>query len=130
MAAQLHFRKLRANMSESYAVRKGEPMMNAKSLFLIGTLALAGVANAKSYDIVLGAPAKAGSAHLAAGEYSLKVEGNTAIFTSVETGKKVSAAVKVQDSGKKFDQTAVDSTGDQITAIELGGSSKKLEMGE
>jgi hypothetical protein len=78
--------------------------MNAKSLFLIGALALAGIANAKSYNIVLATSAKAGSAQLAAGEYSLKVQGNNAIFTNVETGKKVATTVKVQDAGKKYDQ--------------------------
>jgi hypothetical protein len=46
--------------------------MTTNSLLLIATLALAGVANAKSYDITLSAPMKAGSVQLAAGEYSLK----------------------------------------------------------
>jgi len=108
--------------------------MNTKSLLLIGTLALAGIASAKSYDIVLSAPAKAGSVQLAAGEYSLKVEGANAIFTSVKTGKSFTAAVKVEDAGRKFDETAVDSNNqngaDRITTIELGGSSTKLELGE
>ena len=108
--------------------------MNIKSLLLIGTLTLAGIASAKSYDIVLSAPATAGSVKLAAGEYTLKVQGTNAIFTNVETGKSVTAAVKVEDAGKKFQQTAVDSNNnngtDQIKTIELGGSSTKLEMGE
>lgn len=108
--------------------------MNTKSLLLIGTLALAGIASAKSYDIVLSAPAKAGSVQLAAGAYSLKVKGTNAIFTNVETGKSFTAPVKLEDAGKKFSTTAVDSNNqngtDQITAIELGGSSTKLEMGE
>jgi hypothetical protein len=104
--------------------------MTSKSLLFIGTLALAGIASAKSYDIVLSSPAKAGSVQLAAGEYSLKVKGNSAVFTNVETGKSVSAPVKVENATKKFDQTAVDSTADQITAIELGGSTTKLDMGE
>jgi hypothetical protein len=108
--------------------------MNAKSLLVIGTLALAGIASAKSYDIILSAPAKAGNVQLAAGEYSLKVQGANAIFTNVETGKRFTAAVKLQDAGKKFSTTAVDSNNqngtDQITTIELGGSSTMLELGE
>jgi hypothetical protein len=104
--------------------------MTSKSLLLIGTLALAGIASAKSYDIVLSAPAKAGSVQLAAGEYSLKVQGSNAIFTNVETGKSVTAAVKVENGAKKFEQTAVDSTGNQIKSIELGGSNTMLELGE
>jgi hypothetical protein len=108
--------------------------MTSKSLLLIGTLALAGIASAKSYDIVLSSPAKAGSVQLAAGEYSLKVQGGNAILTNVETGKSFTTAVKSEDAGKKFSATAVDSSSkngaDQITAIELGGSSTILELGE
>jgi hypothetical protein len=108
--------------------------MTTKSLLLIGTLALAGIASAKSYDIILSASAKAGSVQLAAGEYSLKVQGSNAVFTNVETGKSFTTAVKSEDAGKKFEQTAVDTTSnngsDQITVIELGGSSTKLELGE
>jgi hypothetical protein len=108
--------------------------MTSKSLLLIGTLALAGIASAKSYDIVLSSPTTAGTVQLAAGEYSLKVQGSNAIFTNVDTGKSFTTAVKSEDAGKKFAATAVDTTNnngsDKITAIELGGSSTKLEMGE
>jgi hypothetical protein len=108
--------------------------MTTKSLLLIGTLALAGIASAKSYDIILSAPAKAGGVQLAAGEYSLKVQGSNAVFTNVETGKSFTTAVKSEDAGKKFSQTAVDTTSnngsEQITVIELGGSSTQLELGE
>jgi hypothetical protein len=108
--------------------------MTTKSLFLIATLALAGIASAKSYDIVLAAPAKAGSIQLAAGEYSLKVQGSNAIFTNVQTGKSFTAPVKVETAGKKFDVTAVtcdtkDGDG-RITSVELGGSTTKLELGD
>ena len=79
-------------------------------------------------------PARAGSVQLAAGEYSLRVQGSNAIFTNVDTGKSFTTAVKSEDAGKKFNATAVDTSSkdgtDQITAIELGGSSTKLELGE
>jgi hypothetical protein len=108
--------------------------MTAKSLLLIGTLALAGIASAKSYDVTLSTPTKAGSLTLAAGEYSVNVLGSIAVFTNVETGKKFIAAVKAQDAGKRFDATAVDCNtkdgAERITAVELGGSSTKLEFGE
>jgi hypothetical protein len=108
--------------------------MTTKSLLIIGTLALASIASAKSYVIILSAPTKAGNVQLAAGEYSLKVQGANAIFTSAETGKSFTAAVKAADAGKKFATTAVDCSSkdgaDQMTAIELGGSSTKLELGE
>ena len=108
--------------------------MTTKSLLLIATLALAGIANAKSYDITLSAPAKAGRVQLAAGEYSLRVQGSNAIFTNMQTGKSFTAAVKAETADKKFDATAVVSTtkdGDShITSVELGGSSTKLELGD
>jgi len=102
--------------------------MTSKSLLFIGTLALAGIASAKSYDIVLSAPQKAGSVQLAAGEYSLQVKGTNAVFTNVETGKSFTTAVKAEDGGKKFEQTTVDTNANQITTIELGGSTTKLDL--
>jgi hypothetical protein len=108
--------------------------MTTKSLLLIGTLALAGIASAKSYDIVLSSSVKAGNVQLAAGEYTLKVQGSNAVFTNVDTGKSFTTAVKAQDAGKKFNATAVDSNtkdgSEKITSIELGGSSTILELGE
>src|SRR5580704_6852308 len=86
---------------------EGRLKMTTKSLLLIATLALAGIANAKSYDIILSAPTKAGSVQLATGEYSLKVQGGNAIFTNVQTGKSFTTAVKVEDAGMKFGVTAV-----------------------
>ena len=108
--------------------------MTIKSLLLIGTLALAGIASAKTYDVTLSAPAKAGSLQLAAGEYAVNVLGSIAVFTNVETGKKFIAAVTAEDAGKKFDVTAVDCSvkngSERISSVELGGSSTKLELGE
>src|SRR5580658_8690095 len=105
--------------------------MTTKSLLLIGTLALASIASAKSYDLILSAPAKAGGLQLAAGEYTVSALGSIAVFTNVETGKKFIAVVKAEDAGTKFDATAVDCKtkdgAEQITAVELGGSSTKLE---
>lgn len=108
--------------------------MTTKSLLLIATLALASIASAKSYDIVLSAPAKAGSVQLAAGEYSVNALGSIAVFTNLTTGKKFIAVVKAEDAGTKFDQTAVDRNtkdgAERITSVELGSSSTKLELGE
>jgi hypothetical protein len=108
--------------------------MTTKSLLMIGTLALASLTSAKSYDIVLSSPAKAGNLELQPGEYTLKLQGNNAVLTNLDSGKKFTAPVKVENAGKKFDVTAVDTTkqngADAIQAIELGGSNTKLEFGE
>ena len=108
--------------------------MTTKSLLLTATLALAGIANAKTYDIALSAPMKAGSLQLAAGQYSLKVQGTNAVFTNMQTGKSFTTAVKAETADRKFDVTAVISDtkdGDsRITSVELGGSTTKLELGD
>jgi hypothetical protein len=111
----------------------GETIMTNR-LLLVGALALASLslASAKSYDITLTQAAKAGSVQLAAGQYRLKVDGSNAVFTSVDGNKSVSVPVKVESAEKKFDQTAVetnDSNGaSKVEAIELGGSTTKLEF--
>jgi hypothetical protein len=110
--------------------------MTAKSLLMVGavTLASLGIASAKSYDIMLAAPAKAGATELKAGEYKLKVEGSQAVFTDQENSKSFSVPVQVENSGKKFNDTAVESTNrdgmDQIQAIDLGGSNTRLTLGQ
>jgi hypothetical protein len=108
--------------------------MTTKSLLLIGTLALASIASAKTYDLTLSAPSNAGAVQMAAGAYTVKVMGGFAFFTNVDTGKKFIAPVKEEDAGKKFGTTAVECTTkdgeSQITSVELGGSSTKLELGE
>jgi hypothetical protein len=109
--------------------------MTIKSVLIVGALGLAslGIASAKSYDIILNAPAKAGATELKAGEYKLKVEGSQAVFTDANS-KTFTAPVKIDSSGKKFDHTSVDTTSggdmDNITAIELGGSTTKIEFGQ
>jgi len=110
--------------------------MTNRSLLLAGALALASfsIASAKSYDIMLTEPALAGSLHLKAGEYHVKVEGATAVFTSVDTAEKYTAPVKIEKTGKKFDQTAVETNTtngtDKVQSIELGGSETRLDFGD
>lgn len=110
--------------------------MTNRSLLLAGALALASfsIASAKSYDIMLTEPAQAGALQLKAGEYHVKVEGANAVFTSVDTSKKFTAPVKVEKTGKKYDQTAVETNTangtEKVQAIELGGSDTRLDFGD
>lgn len=106
-----------------------------KSLILTGAVALFSIiASAKSYDIALSDPVYAGNVQLKAGEYSMKVKGNTAVFTSQDTYKTFTAPVKIEQAPSKFDQTAVDTSKqdgtDHIRRIQLGGSSTQLDFGE
>ena len=108
--------------------------MTIKSLFLVGALAVASlsIANAKTYSITLYNPAKVGNVQLKAGDYRVKVEGDQAVFTSLDSAKQYTAPVKVETEGKKFEETAVDSTNvsneEHITSIEVGGTTTKLEF--
>jgi hypothetical protein len=111
--------------------------MNFKSLILTGVLAVASlsIASAKSYDIVLSGPTKVANVQLKAGEYTLKLDGNNAIFTDVESGKQFTAAAKIDaPATAKYHETAVDtdkkSDMDHISAIELGGTTTRIEFSE
>lgn len=87
------------------------------------------VVNAKTYDITLSNPAKAGSVQLKPGIYKLKVEGSSAVFTDGKS-KSYTTPVKVETGEKKYDDTRVHSTRegaeDRINQIDLGGSKTKL----
>jgi hypothetical protein len=106
--------------------------MTTKSLLLTGALALCSFSMgfAKSYDLVFSTPVRAGNLQLEPGEYTLKVKGNVASFTNIDTEKTYTAPVKIQNTGKKHDVTAVDTTNNQIQKIELGGSADELQFGE
>ncbi len=103
-----------------------------KTLFLAGVLSLASltVASAKSYEIVLSAPTKVGAVQLKPGQYTLKVQGSNAVFTSLDTNKSYTTPVKVENGDTKFDSTKVQSAKqgdtDQVNEIDLGGSKTKL----
>jgi hypothetical protein len=105
-----------------------------KKMFTVGVLALASMslASAKTYEITLAAPTKAGSVQLKPGQYTLKVDGSKAVFTFMETSKQFTTEVKVQTTEKKFEDTKVDANKDGgtdvIKDIELGGSKTRIEF--
>jgi hypothetical protein len=117
-------------------VKENSMTVTKKSLLITGVLALSSLplASAKSYDIILNGPAKAGSLQLAPGEYKLKVEGTNAVFTDTQTDKSYTEPVKVEKADKKFDSTMIESRIDgkmeNIHSIDLGGSPTKLEFGQ
>ena len=105
--------------------------MTAKSFLLISVVGITsiGIASAKSYSFTLTTPTKAGATTLKPGDYEVSVKGTQAVFTS-ESGKSVSVPVKVEQSDKKFDSTAVNADSDSIKEIDLGGSTTKLTFGQ
>jgi hypothetical protein len=105
-----------------------------KKLLAIGVLSLfsLSILSAKTYEITISAPTKAGSVQLKPGEYKLKVDGSNATFTEVNSSKSVTTPVKVENGDKKYDDTRVEITRDgdtdKLEDIELGGSKTKLEF--
>jgi hypothetical protein len=107
-----------------------------RKLFIVGILALCGLslAFAKSYELTLSSPTKVGSVQLKPGQYTVKVQGDKAIFTFVDDAKQFTTSVKVENTDKKFDTTRVDAAKegnmDVVKDIELGGSKTRLQFGE
>jgi len=105
-----------------------------KKLLAMGALTLfsLSILSAKTYQITITAPTKAGSVQLKPGEYKLKVDGSNATFTEVNSYKSVTTPVKVENGDKKYDDTRVqitkDGATDKLEDIELGGSKTKLEF--
>jgi hypothetical protein len=108
--------------------------MKIKTFFATGAMLLSIVAigSAKSWDIVVDANTKAGSVVLPAGNYSVRLNNNEALFIS-ESGKKFTVPVKVDTAApKKYDATEVKTVkqGDTnvINAIDLGGTTQELQF--
>jgi len=110
--------------------------MTTKSLLCAAVLTLVSfaAASAKTYDIVLDNPVKAGAVQLKPGAYIVKVKGDSAIFTSVSSGKSFTAPVKLGSDGSKHDATTVRTTTEDgaevLKSIRLGGSNTTLEFNE
>ena len=108
--------------------------MKTRTLLLTAALAIftLSVASAKTYDILLSSPTKAGNLQLKPGEYRLNVNGTKAIFTDVNTAKSFTTEIKVENSDKKFGDTKIDALSDGPTSvikdIELGGSKTKIDF--
>jgi VCBS repeat-containing protein len=106
-----------------------------KKLFTVGILALCSltIASAKNYELTLSSVTKVGTLQLKPGQYTLKVDGDKAVFTYLETSKQFTTQVKVEATDKKFDTTRVDASKadgvDVVKDIELGGSKTRLEFG-
>jgi hypothetical protein len=110
--------------------------LKMKKLFTVGILALCSltIALAKNYELTLSSTTKVGNIELKPGQYTLKVQGDKAIFTFVDTAKQFTTNVKVEATDQKFDTTRVDANKngnvDVVKDIELGGSKTRLQFGE
>jgi hypothetical protein len=82
--------------------------------------------------ITLSGTTNAGSVQLKAGNYNVKLDGDKAVFTQIDTSKKFTVPVKVENAAKKFDGTRVDTTNDgkadTIKDIQFGGSTTQIDF--
>jgi len=108
--------------------------MSTKSLLMVGAMTIASlsIASAKSYDVVLNAPAKAGTTELTPGEYKVKIEGSQAVFTNVLSNKSVSVPAQVENGQRKFPYTSLETISqdgmDNIQAIDLADSNTRVTL--
>jgi roadblock/LC7 domain-containing protein len=111
-----------------------EIAMRTKALFSAAVLLMTTLAAArtKSYSIALPDPSTVSGVALPAGEYKVSVSGSDAVFTNVQTQKRTTVPVKIENGGNKHGQTAVETTLQnntrQIRAIELAGTDGTLEF--
>ena len=92
------------------------------------------MAGSKTYNVEFDHSVTAGAIQLEPGQYGVKVEGSNAVFRDSKTGQEFTVPVKVDNSEKKYDATAVESNKqgntDKITEIDLGGSKTRLEFAQ
>jgi hypothetical protein len=106
-----------------------------KSLLTVGLLMFSSlVMSAKSYDLTFVTPTKVAGIELGKGTYTVRVEGDKAIFKGANS-KEVAVPVKLETgAAKKFSYTTVESSRkgneDAVKLIHLGGSTTTLEFGD
>jgi len=105
-----------------------------KSLLTVGLLTFSSlVFAAKSYDLTIVQPTKVAGVELTKGSYTVRVEGDKAIFAG--HNKEFAVPVKIETgAAKKFGYTSVESSRksgeDTIKLIHLSGSTTTLEFGD
>ena len=104
-----------------------------KTVFLTCILAATSLfAFSKSYEITLANTSKAGNIELKAGQYTVKINGDQAVFTNVDSSKRYTVPVKVENATKKFNETKVDAAKDgsvdNLKDIQLGGSTTQIDF--
>jgi len=102
-----------------------------RSLLLFAVLGLS-LAGAKTFEITLDKPAKAGSAELKAGKYNLVLMEDSKVRFTSANGQAVETSAKMSTVEKKFSATQIDlkqmNGTAQIDEIDLGGTKTKIQF--
>jgi hypothetical protein len=101
-------------------------MSLSKLTFVLTTFACVCMAGASSATLTLSESAWVGQTELKPGEYKVEVQGDKAVF---KKGKQtVEVPVNVDNSGAKYSDTTVESSGSKIQKIHLGGSNTTITI--
>jgi hypothetical protein len=90
----------------------------------LATLALGVASAASTYKVTIPSDIWAGDTQIKAGNYKVTVAGNQAVFTQGKQTVQVPASTETSTS--KFSDTALESSGTKLQAIELGGTNTKI----
>lgn len=99
-------------------------MKLAKLTLCLTTLGLGVAIAASTYKVTLPSDLTAGTTMLKAGDYKVEVENNQATFKQGKEEIKVPAAVETSTS--KFRDTNVETSGTNLQAIDIGGTTMKI----
>lgn len=92
-------------------------------LFCLATLTL-GIANATPYDVTLIENVSVGSTQLKAGDYTIEMKGDMAVF---KTGKKtIEIRATLGKNDQPFTSTIFVSQHSQLQEIDLGGTQDRI----
>lgn len=102
-----------------------------RSLLLFAVLGLS-LVSAKTFEITLDTPAKAGSVDLKAGKYNLVLMEDSKVRFTSANGQAVETPAKTSTVEKKFSATQIDlkqvNGAAQINEIDLGGTKTKIQF--
>lgn len=99
-------------------------MKFTKVMLTLGTLALGVASAASSYDVKLSSPLSVGSVQLKAGEYTVTMKADKAVFKSGKSVVEIPATLSAGD--QKFAYTSLMSADSKLKEIDLGGTKSKI----
>jgi hypothetical protein len=99
-------------------------MKLAKLSLCFATLGLAIASAASIYKVTLPSDLSAGTVMLKAGDYKVEVEDNQATFRQGK--QEIKVPVSVEKSASKFQDTTLESSGTNLEAIDIGGTTTKI----
>lgn len=93
------------------------------------SLSAGSLPSSKQYSVTMAQPVQVGSVKLAAGDYKIKITGDTATFIN-SSRKEFTAPVKIEKLAKKTEVTAIETKEvngtSEVMIIDIGGADFKL----